>query len=316
MLIQAIFVPSLELNIMHALRPFIYLFIFSVFLFCVTKEDTETILDFFNKIFFMLSILNIPLIIFDRFLIWEKVYMRSQAIFYHPNIAGLCFGFSFLYTVFNKDSFQSKYVRYVAIATSFVGIVFSFSRGAIISVILAVLLIMIKKRKKLFTFLLLPIALVLIVFSQNLFNFISNIFPLYHLSVGFNERSDMWLLAIKEVLKNPFLTHTQDDLRNAIIGLLPGGYNSFHNAYLDTTYLLGLPFVIIIVLIIGLSFFKNLKEKYLFAAILLHYIINTNVRSVDIGFSPFIPGALGMSPFIMTLLILYPFQSSKQKLTR
>lgn len=264
-----------------------------------SQKNTE---DFFKYSFYLIvisSIISIPIILFGHFIVWHKQNLRLLSIFQDPNYYGALIGFALLYGILLWNT-NNKLIKYGIITLLSLNLFMTFSKGALISLLVSLSYISYKK---------FPIKTTIVAITSglmvlSLINIILEklrIIKLLRVEMGLNRRGLYWQTATERIKENPILGYGTENVKNEILSL---GYTntSFHNYYIEQTYVNGLPFLIGIITLLVITLLKLNKSDYRFCALLLYLAVAANNFSYSIG-------GIGFLSILFTFVVVYSYQA-------
>lgn len=281
------------------------LFNFLAILVLFSKKNTEDFLKYSFYLITFSAVISIPIILFGNLAIWHKQNLRLASIFLDPNYYGVLAGFALLYSL-TLWKINNKIIKYGIILLLLVNLILTFSKGALISLLIALSYISYKK---------FPVKTTIIAILSggvvlSLINIVLEklrVIKLLRIEMGLNRRGLYWQTAMEKIKENPILGYGTENVKNEILSL---GYTnaSFHNYYIEQTYVNGLLFLVGIAVLIIVTLLKLNKIDYRFCAFLLYLVVAANNFSYAIG-------GVGFLSILFTFVILYSYQREKDQKT-
>ena len=269
----------------------------------VTQQMARRLLRIVNVWIVVIASLTIPLVCFGRFALWSLEDLRSASIFHDPNYAGVIFGFSLLYTL--TMSTMAARLRYPVIAVLALMLSATFSKGALLSIVIALCWLVLRKTPRLFLVLGPPVTWIASRSLTAILEWLNTHFPILRIGSGLNYRDRFWTDAFHAIVESPGVGHSQESLHAIIDHRAPGtDINSLHNYYMESAFLYGLPFTALVLCVLFFSFRGSMRAAPGINTLLVFLMVAANNFTFSIG-------SVGLLPFLFTFVAVYPFLRSE-----
>lgn len=274
------------------------------------KKIENKIISIFIRLCLILSLTSIFIELSNgKFLTYKFVSYRNASVFYDPNFAAMIFGTCF-FILLKNNNIKNKLLKFIYLTLIGITIFLTGSRGTMVSIIMTIFIYIfiynkMKFGKKMFVGIL--FCIVAFLFIRHLF-FI-DFFRIYQ---GSNYRIDMWVLTIKEIIRQPLFGHGYEAIKT-FLNTNGYMYASTHNSYIDFAFAYGLPcfllyiYLIISLLIRAIKSKKTISEKYIL--VMLFSMINANTILYSFG-------GVGISSVLFTFslgMVNYSLEEIKEK---
>lgn len=229
-----------------------------------------------------------------HFFLWNYVYViRDASIYYDPNFCAMILGSGVSITLLQK--FKNKLLKGYIIIIMLFAILFTGSRGTLLSLLSAILIYLVVYSK-----LSVPKKVIIIsVFGIATFYGINYLYSIdfFRTYQGSNDRFEMWYKILSSSLESPVFGYgygsTDEVLKN-----INFTYASTHNSFLDFLLIYGIPTFVIYIFFIISTLLKALKKdsnkKYVLSIIFM--LINSNTILYSFG-------GVGLSSLMFTVIL-------------
>lgn len=261
-------------------------------LFFVSKFiDNDYYRTNFFKIFCLfgiaLSLISF-LINFEFLNFWIKPYDRNSSIFFDPNFAAAIIGSSFFCILIY---IKNKFLKFLMCFIVFFALFLTYSKGAIFSLIFAMLVSASRQLKVYYS---VPI---LILISLSTFFVLNNInLDMFRAEQAFNNRDLMWKFVVNEVfIHQNFFGFGEEGLANTLVdnGLVN---RSTHNAFIDVLGKYGVLSLFIYLFLFFYVLFKGFLNNDQHLSLFIFLAIMSN--SITYSF-----GGLGFLSILVTIVL-------------
>lgn len=261
-------------------------------LFVVLKfvENNDYRINFF-KIFCLfgvvLSLISF-LINFEFLNFWIKPYDRNSSIFFDPNFAAAIIGSSFFCIIIYV---KNKFLKFLMCLIVFVGLFLTYSKGAIFSLIFAMLVSASRQLKIYYSVPMLFLILFSIFFVLNNINL-----EMFRAEQAFNNRDLMWRFVLNEVfIHQNFFGFGEEGLANTLVnnGLVN---RSTHNTFIDVLGKYGILSLFVYLFLFFYVLFKAFLNKDQHLSLLIFLTVMSN--SITYSF-----GGLGFLSILVTIVL-------------
>ncbi len=229
-----------------------------------------------------------------HFFIWNYVYVtRDASIYYDPNFCAMILGSGVSIALLQK--FKNKFLKYFAIIIMLFAILFTGSRGTLLSLLSAILIYLVVYSK-----LSIPKKVIIIsMFGIATYYGINYLYSIdfFRTYQGSNDRFEMWSKILSSSLESPVFGYGYG-ATDEVLKTINFTYASTHNSFLDFLLIYGIPTFVIYIIFIISTLLKSLKKdsnrKYVLPIIFM--LINSNTILYSFG-------GVGLSSLMFTVIL-------------
>lgn len=204
--------------------------------------------------------------------------LRFSGFMFDPNYYAVGMGYSLLYFLILSE----VRFKYLFAAVCGLALFATFSKGALLAVLVAIAYWVFVKGNIFRFFILIVVGGVAnILLIDIVFDVLAK-YELFRVDMGFNLRDIYAELAYEGVLKHPFIGNGIDSISH-VISYYGFGNSSFHNYYLEYVYISGIPAFFVFCFALLFSFLKLFFKNFNQSVIFLFFIIVANNFSFAIA---------------------------------
>ncbi|MEY8213175.1 MAG: hypothetical protein RPR97_01690, partial [Colwellia sp.] len=227
----------------------VYLLLFFLYRsFFYEESHFQYFLDCYKVMVLLCALLSICIWLGGGFLIWGNTQVgRNSSIFHDPNYAAVIFSIAIILRINEYGiSFRQGAKELFILPVLILALLLTFSKSGMLFLFAAFSIWLYFKNRV--GFLVLVVVISLCAFNlNNIIEILSNSFPTLRIGDGLNGREIFFDLALGVIGESPFAMRESSSIAD-IIGLYSYRANvSFHNTYLDLSFVYGVQFTFVLI---------------------------------------------------------------------
>ncbi len=260
----------------------------------------EMVLEVFMRIGVLLALVNVCIMLFNGFLIWDKVYIvRGASVFYDPNYFGAYNMFALLY--YYASRYSRWRVSWSVVLVLVASLFLSFSKSSFLIFVLSIWLYLLITSRWPFKVSLVAMGVVI----PSALYLVLTSFEYFRLEMGLNNRGNMFHYFMSKINESPLIgfgvSNISDMLESA--GLANA---SFHSYLLDNVFAYGVVSGVILLLIFLYVLVCLLKKDAGMMVVFLALFLNSFFISYSFG-------GFGALSVLLTLFLAYAANGCRVK---
>jgi len=292
----AIFSSLIRVELGDIFKYSLSLIIVVFYIFYLNADDIERFLIYIALGSVVLSLIGVLLFLlgFD----YGIHNQRLSSFIFDPNYTAVLSGYGFLFFCISSRSIASYkiWTRFLFSSVCLISMLLTYSKGGVVAVLIALYLNYFIKKD--FVRLISSVALfAFFVFAIKdiLFEALSG-FELFRVDMGLNLRDIYAVIALEGIGESPIFGNGVSAIKDAI-ALNGFGNSSFHNYYLEAAFVNGVLYLVLLLGLLALSFWRSFTFDTKTASLNIFFLALANNFSFAIG-------GVGLISVIFTILTL------------